>query len=90
MFTKAGSIIDLGLFSIQLSVWDDLNPLDLAIAKESKRREQAYCATSGKTFGNGTVLTSLVPQKAITLSAVCMNLDQKALQDGSVGIITTA
>ena len=33
IFTKAGSIVDLGIFSIQLTRSDNLDHLDLAIAK---------------------------------------------------------
>ena len=43
---KAGSIVDLGLFSIQLTRSDNLDHLDLAISKESKRTESACCAIS--------------------------------------------
>ena len=85
-FTKAGSIVDLGLFSIQLTWSDNLDHLDLAISKESRRTESAYCAISGKkAFSKETVLTALVPQKCIALSseAVSMNIDQRTLQDGS-------
>ena len=35
--TKAGSIVDLGLFSIQVRRSDNLDNLDFVIAKESKR-----------------------------------------------------
>ena len=87
--TKAGLILDPGLFSIQLTESDNLDHLYIAIAKESKRTELASCATSGKTFFNETVLTAIfspVPQKPIALSAVSMNnIDQRALQNGSVG-----
>ena len=52
--------------------------------KESKRTESKCCTISGKAFGKETVLTALVPQKTIELSAsVSMNIDQRALQDGS-------
>ncbi|CAM9642712.1 unnamed protein product [Ascophyllum nodosum] len=82
--TKAGSIVDLGLFSIQLTQSDNLDHLDLAISKGSKRTESACCAISGKSFGKETVFTASVPQKYIALSsAVSMNIDQKSLQDGS-------
>ena len=82
--TKAGSIVDLGLFSIQLTRSDNLDHLDLAISKGSKRTESACGAISGKSFGKETVLTALVPQKYIALSsAVSMNIDQRSLQDGS-------
>ena len=82
--TKAGSIVDLGLFSIQLTRSDNLDHLDLAISKGSKRTESACCAISGKSFGKETVLTASVPQKYIALpSAVSMNIDQRSLQDGS-------
>ena len=67
IFTKAGSIIDLGLFSIQLTRSDNLDHLVLAISKESKQTESACCAISGKAFGNQTVLTVSVPQKPIAL-----------------------
>ena len=81
--TKAGSIVDLGLFSIQLSRSDNLDHLDLAISKGSKRTESACCAISGKSFGKETILTASVPPKYIALSsAVSMNIE-RSLQDGS-------
>ena len=84
IFTKAGSIFDLDLFLFQLTRSNNLDHLDLAISKESKRTESACCAISGKTFGNQTILTALVPQKPIALSsAVSMNIDQRALHDSS-------
>ena len=52
IFTKAGFIVDLGLFSFQLTRSDNLDLLDLAIAQESKRKESACCAISGNAFGN--------------------------------------
>ena len=77
LLRKAGSIVDLGLFSIQLTRSDNLDHLDLAISKESKRTESARCAISGKSFGKETVLTtSVVPQKYVALSsAISMNID---------------
>ena len=81
--SKAGHIVDLGLFSFQLTRSDNLDHLDLAIPKESKRTESTCCAILGKSFGNQTVLTASVPQKPIVLSsAVSMNIDQRGLQDG--------
>ena len=85
IFTKAGSIIDLGLLSIQLTRSDNLDHLELAISKESKRTESACCAISGTAFGNQTVLTASVPQKPIALSAVKMNVEQRALGNGTLG-----
>ena len=83
IITKAGSIVDLGLFSIWLTRSDNLDHFDLAISKESKRKESACCAISGNLFGKETVLTTSVPQKHTTLSsAVSMNIDLRALQDG--------
>ena len=84
IITKAGSIVDLGLFSIQLSRSDNLDHHDLAISKGSKRTESACCAISGKSFGKETVLTASVPQKYIALSssAVSMNIE-RSLQEGS-------
>ena len=88
--TRAGPIVDLGLFSIQLTRSDNLDHLDLAISKESKRTESASCAISEKASINSkeTVLTASVPQKYIALSsAVSMNIDQRALQDGSSVVV---
>ena len=83
IITKAGSIVDLGLFSIQLPRSDNLDHFDSAISKESKRKESACCAISGNLFGKETVLTASVPQKHTTLSsAVSINIDLRALQDG--------
>ena len=63
-----------------------MDHFDLAIAKESKRTESACCAITGKAFGKKNVLTASVPQKSIVLlSAVCMNIDQRALGIGTVG-----
>ena len=82
----AGFIVDLGLFSIHLTRSDNLDHLDLAISKESKRTESACCAVLGKAFGKEAVLTASVPQKPLVLlSAVCMNIDQRALGNGTVG-----
>ena len=84
VFTKAGSIVDLGLFSIQLTRSDNLDHLDLVISKESKRTESTCCAISGKTFSKETIRTASIPQKSIApSSAVNMNIDQRTLQGGS-------
>ena len=84
--TNAGSIVALGLFSIQLTRSDNLDHLDLAISKESKRTESTCCAVSGKAFGKETVPAASVPVKPIALSsAVCMIIDQRALGNGTVG-----
>ena len=87
IFTEAGSIADFALFSIQETGSNDLDNLDFAIiVKESKRTESACCAISGKSFAKENVLTASVPQKPIALSsAVCMNIDQRALENDSVG-----
>ena len=74
IFAKAGSIVDLGLFSIELARSDNLEHFDLAISKESKRTESACCAISGKTFGKEIVLTAPVPQKPVALPAENINL----------------
>ena len=63
VLTKAGSIVGLGLISIQLTRSDNLDHLDLTISKESKRTESACCAILGKAFSKETVLTASVPQK---------------------------
>ena len=46
ILTKAGSIVDLGLFSIHLTRSDNLDYLNLAISKENKRTKSASCAIS--------------------------------------------
>ena len=63
IFTKASSIIHIDSFLIQLTRSNNLDHLHLAIAKESKQTKSACRAISGKTFGNETVLTALVPQE---------------------------
>ena len=72
-------MVDLGLFSIQLTKWDNLDHLDLAIAKESKQTESACCAISGKTFGKETILTASVPQKPQALPAESIDLWHRRL-----------
>ena len=87
IFTKAGYIVDLGLFSFQLTRLDNLDHLDLAISKDGKRTESACCAISGKAFGKETVLTASVPQKPTSIalsSAVCINIDRRDLENGTV------
>ena len=60
--------------------------MNCKISKESKRTESACCAISEKAFGKETVLTASVPQKPIARSsAVCINIDQRALGNGTVG-----
>ena len=71
--TKGRSIIHLGSFYSLLWISDNLDHLDLAISKESKRTESTFCAVSGKTFE--TIITASVPKKFIALSAVNMNID---------------
>ena len=86
IFTKAGSIVDLGLSSFQLTRSDNLDPLELAISKESKRLEAACCAISRKALSKEIVLTASIPQKPIAPSStVCMNIDRRALGNGKVG-----
>ena len=75
VIAKAGSTLDLGSFSIQLTRSDNFDRLNLAIAKESKRTESVCCVVLGETFGNETVLTASVPEKPIFLSAISMNID---------------
>ena len=77
--TKAGSIVDLGLFSIELAGSDDLHHLDLAFLKESKRTESACCAISGKSFSKEIILTASVPQKPVALPAESINLWHRKL-----------
>ncbi|CAN0458149.1 unnamed protein product, partial [Ascophyllum nodosum] len=79
IITKAGSIVDLGLFSIQLSRSDNLDHLDLAISKQSKRTESACCAISGKSFSKEIILTASVPQKNVALPAESINLWHRRL-----------
>ena len=69
----------------------NLAHLDVSIAIESKRTESACCAVLGKTLGKENVLTASAPQKSRALSsAVCMNIDQRALGNGSVVVVNVA
>ena len=79
IITKAGYIVDLGLFSIQLTRSDSLDHLDLAISKESKPTESACCAISGKAFSKEIILTASVPQKNVALPAESINLWHRRL-----------
>ena len=79
VFTKAGFIVDLGLFSIQSTRSDNLDHLDLAISKESKRTESACCAISGKSFSKEIILTAPVPQKPVALPAEIINFWHRRL-----------
>ena len=79
VFTKAGSIVDLGLFSVQLTRSDNLDHLDLAISKESKRTESACCAISGKLFSKEIMLTASVPQKPVPPPTESINLCHRRL-----------
>ena len=63
-----------------------MDHLDLAISKEGKRTESTCCAISGKVIRKETVIRTSVPQKPLApSSAVCMNIDQRALGNGAVG-----
>ena len=84
VFTKGGSIVNLGLFSIQLTRSDNLGHLGLAISKESKRTESACCAISGKSFSKEIMLTASVPvnlylylQRASTFGPVDSDIQMK-------------
>ena len=59
MIAKNASYLDLDPCCIQLTRSDNINHLDLVAAKES-RTESTFCAILGKTFGNETVLTTLL------------------------------
>ena len=78
-FPKTGSIVDLGLFSIQLTRLDNLDHLDLANSKESKRRESTCCAVSGKSFSKEIMLTASVPQNPVAQPAESTNLWHRRL-----------
>ena len=47
---------------------DNIDYLDLTIAKENRRTESALSTISGKSFGKESVLTALVPKKPVALS----------------------
>ena len=72
--TKAGFIVDLRLFSIQLTRSNNLDHLNLASSKESKRTESACCAISGKSFSKEIMLTASVPRNPSALPAASINL----------------
>ena len=81
--TKSGSYLDLGSFSDQLSRADNTNPLDLAVVKKIEQglhlaRFGGKCRKRDCTNGSNT-------KKPIALSAVSINLDQRALERVSGG-----
>ena len=77
--TTAGSIVGLGLFSVQLTRSDNLDHLDLVISKESKRTESGCRAISGKLLSKNIILTASVPQKHVALPAESINLWHRRL-----------
>ena len=77
IFTKAGSTVDLGIFSIRFTRSDNLDHLDLAIEKERKPTESARCAISGKAFGKENVLTASVRQNPISTIVSSMTWQEK-------------
>ena len=79
--TKAGSSVDLDLLSNQLTRSDNLDPLDLAISKESKWTESACCAISEKSFIKEIMLTGFSPTKPVALPAESINLWHRRLGD---------
>ena len=81
MITKCGSVLDLRSFSFQSRRSDNFDHVDSVIAKGVERTEVAFCTVSGQMFGNKTILTTSVPQKFIALSAVSINIGQKAFEN---------
>ena len=53
---KNGSSLDLGPFGVQLTRFDNMDHLDLTIAKESRRTKSDLCAISKKPFGKESVV----------------------------------
>ena len=84
MIAKGTSHLDLGPFSINLTIFNNMDHLDLTILKERKITESILYEISGKTFGKETVLTALLLKKLKALSAVSININQRALEDLSV------
>ena len=72
---KIGSSFDLESFSVQLIRLDDMDHLDLTVARENRRIESALCTISGKTLGKESVLTTLAPKKPVALSVSSINID---------------
>ena len=63
------------LAAMQKTRLDNMNHLDLTVARESRKTESTFSATSGKTFRKESVLTALVPKKPIALSVGSINID---------------
>ena len=57
---------------------------DFTIAKERGKTESALSAILGRTFGNESVLTVLMPKETVALSAGSINIDQRIVEDVSV------
>ena len=58
-----------------------MDPLDLTIAKESGKTQSALCAISGKMFDKESVLTALVLNNLVALSAGSINIDHKVAEN---------
>ena len=72
---KSGSYLRFAPFSVQLTRFDDMDHLDITIAKESRRTKSSVCASSGKMFGKESVLKVLVLTKPTALSVDIINID---------------
>ena len=83
---NCGSSLDLGPYSVQLTWFDNVDHLDLMIAKESRRTESAFCAISGKTFGKKSALTALAPKKPVALSVDIINVAQRVVESECLGV----
>ena len=75
------SSLDRVLLIIQLTRLDNMDHLNITIAKESGRAEFSLRAISGKTFGKESVRTVLVPEKPVALSVGSIDIDQRVVEN---------
>ena len=73
---KSGLSLDLGTSSVQLARLYNTDHLDLKIGKTNMRAEAALCVFF-LSFGKESVLTTLVREKPVGLSAGKTNIDLK-------------
>ena len=79
---KNDSSLDLGPFEVQLTQLDNVDHLNLTIAKE--RTESSLCAISGKKFDKISAITALVSKKPVALSVGSINFDQRVVVNASI------
>ena len=72
--------LELRLFSVQLSWLDNMDHLDLTIAKKVEGQSLLFAHFKVKRFGKESVLTALVSKNHVALSVVIISVDQRVVE----------